>query len=66
MTKDSLISKVKAQIKGVFIELKDLRNQSMRSTLIFNTIKEENESTWEDSARVLGKFISTDLRYKLQ
>ena len=66
MTKDSLISKVEAQIKGVFIELKDLRNQSMRSTLIFNTIKEENESTWEDSARVLGKFISTDLRYKLQ
>ena len=61
MAKDSLISKIKAQIKGVFTELEDLRNQSMRSTLIFKTIKEENESTWEDSARVLGKFISTDL-----
>ena len=33
----------------------------MRSTLIFKNIKEENESTWEDSARVSGKFISTEL-----
>ena len=33
----------------------------MRSTLIFQNIKEENESTWEPTARVLGKFISTEL-----
>ena len=61
MAKDSLISKIEARIKRVFIELEVLRNQSMRSTLIFKNIKEENESPWEDSARVLGKFISTEL-----
>ena len=33
----------------------------MKSTLIFKNIKEENESTWEDSTRVLGKFVSTEL-----
>ena len=59
MAKDSLIPKIEAQIKRVFIELEDLRNQSMRPTLISKNIKEENESTWEDRARVLGKFIST-------
>ena len=59
--KDSVIPQIEGQIKGVFIELEDLRNQSMRSTLIFKNIKEENESIWEDSTRVLGKFISPDL-----
>lgn len=29
--------------------------------MLFKNIKEESESTWEDSARVLGKFISTEL-----
>ena len=33
----------------------------MKSTLIFKTIKDENKSTREDSARVLGKFINTEL-----
>ena len=33
----------------------------MRSTLIFKNIKVDNESTWEDSARALRKFISTEL-----
>ena len=61
MTKASLIPKIEAQIKGVLIALEDLRNGSMRSTLTFKVIKEENDSTWEDSARVLGKFISTKL-----
>ena len=59
--KDSVIPQIEAQIKGVFIDLEDLRNQSMRLTLIFKNIKEENESIWEDSTRVLGKFISPDL-----
>ena len=59
--KDSVIPQIEGQIKGVFIELEDLRNQSMRSTLILKNIKEENESIWEDSTRVLGKFISPDL-----
>ena len=39
MTKDSLIPKIEGQIKGVFIELEDSRNRSMRSTLIFKNIK---------------------------
>ena len=33
----------------------------MRSTVIFKNIHEENESTWEDTARVLGQFISEEL-----
>ena len=45
MAKDSLIPNIEAPIKGLFIELEDLRNRSMRSTLIFKNIKEENEST---------------------
>ena len=39
MTKDSLIPKIEGQIKGVFIELEDSRNRSMRSTLTFKNIK---------------------------
>ena len=49
------------KIKTVLIELEDLRNRSMRSTVIFKNIHEENESTWEDTARVLGQFISEEL-----
>ena len=44
MVKDSSIPKIEAEIKGVSIELEDLRNQSMKSTLIFKNIKEESES----------------------
>ena len=33
----------------------------MRSTLIFKNIHEENELTWEDTARVRGKSISEEL-----
>ena len=36
----------------------------MRSTLIFKNIKDENKSTWEESARILRKFISTELDMK--
>ena len=41
--------------------LEDLRNQSMRSTMIFKNILKENELTWEDTAKVLGHFISDEL-----
>ena len=61
MAKDSSIPKIEAEIKGVSIELEDLRNQSMKSTLIFKNTKEESASIWEDSAGVLGMFISTEL-----
>ena len=33
----------------------------MRSTLTFENIKEENESTWKDNAGALGKFIGAEL-----
>ena len=52
MAKDLLISNIATQIKGVLIELEDFRTRSMRSTLTFKNIKEENGSAWEDSARV--------------
>lgn len=52
MAKDLLISNIATQIKGVLIELEDFRTRSMRSTLTFKNIKEENRSAWEDSARV--------------
>ena len=55
------ILKKEAQIKGVLVELEDLRNQSMRSTMIFKNILKENELTWEDTAKVLGQFISDEL-----
>ena len=59
MARDSLFLKIKVQLKGILIELEDLRNQSMRSMLIFKNIKEDDKSTCENSVRVLGKCIST-------
>ena len=34
----------------------------MRSALIFKNIREENALTLEDTARVLGQFISEELQ----
>ena len=39
------IKKLEAQVKGTLIELEDLRNQSMRSTLVFKNIREEHYET---------------------
>ena len=39
------IKKVEAQLKAVMIELEDLRNRSMRSTLVFKNIREERNET---------------------
>ena len=33
----------------------------MRSTMIFKNVLEENELTWEGTARALGQFISDEL-----
>ena len=60
------IQTLEALIKGVLIKLEDQQNWSMRSTLIFKNIHEENKSTWKDIARVLGHFISkvlVDMNY---
>ena len=55
------IKRVEAQLKGAIIELKDLRNRSMRSTLVFKNIREEWNETWEDICHILSNFITTKL-----
>ena len=55
------IKRVEAQLKGAMIELKDLRNRSMRSTLVFKNIREEWNETWEDICHMLSNFITTKL-----
>ena len=37
-----LIPKIEAQIKGILIDLDNLKNRSMRSTWIFKNMREEN------------------------
>ena len=39
------IKKLEAQVKGTLIELEDLRNRSMRPTLVFKNIREEHYET---------------------
>ena len=41
--------------------MEDLRNRSMRNTLIFKNLPEENNEAWEDTFRVLTKFIHSKL-----
>ena len=55
------IKRVEAQLKAAMIELEDLRNRSMRSTLVFKNIKEERNETWEDNCHILSNFITTKL-----
>ena len=55
------IKKVEAQLKAAMIELEDLRNRSMRSTLVFKNIREEKNETWEDTCQILSNFITTKL-----
>ena len=55
------IKRVEAQLKAAMIELEDLRNRSMRSTLVFKNIKEERSETWEDNCHILSNFITTKL-----
>ena len=56
------IKKLEAQVKGTIIELEDLRNRSMRSTLVFRNIKEEHCETWEDTCKTLPHFIISELK----
>ena len=50
MAKEPSIQKIKAQLKGVLIGLKDLQNRSKTTILIFTNIMEEDESTRKDCA----------------
>ena len=56
------IKKVEAQLKAVMVELEDLRNRSMRSTLVFKNIREEGNEKWEDTCHILSTFITTKLQ----
>ena len=55
------IPRLEAQLKATLIEIEDLRNRSMRSTLIFKNIKEEHKETWEDTTRILTNYIVDEL-----
>ena len=55
------IKKLEAQVKATLIDLEDLRNRSMRSTLVFKNIREEHYETWEDTCKTLSHFIISEL-----
>ena len=55
------IPKVEVEIKGALSEPENLRNRLILSILRFKNIHEENELTWEDTARVLDQFISEEV-----
>ena len=55
------IKRVEAQLKAAMIELEDLRNRSMRSTLVFKNIRERRNETWGDNCHILSNFITTKL-----
>ena len=59
------IKKLETQLRGDLMELEDLRNRSMRWTLIFKNVKEENNERWNDTARILCSYIvdQLDLNY---
>ena len=60
---DIQIDRLQTQLKGVLIELEDLRNRSMRSNLVFKGIREEagGENNWEATSQVLADFITNNL-----
>ena len=41
------------------IELEDLRNRCMRSTLIFKNIDQKRNQTWEDTLEILADFLTS-------
>ena len=55
------IKKLEAQVKGTLIELEDLRNPSMCSTIVFKNIREEHYETWEDICKTLSHFVISEL-----
>ena len=60
--KDDLhISKIETQLRGVLLELEDLRNRSMRSNLIFKGVPEESKETWDDTSQLIAGFITENL-----
>ena len=58
---DLHISKIEIQLRGVLLELEDLRNRSMRSNLNFKGIPEESKETWDDTSQLHAGFITENL-----
>ena len=55
------ITKLQSQMKATLIELEDLWNCAMRSTLIFKNILGIQNESWEDTSRLLDDFITCEL-----
>ena len=55
------ITKLQAQMKATLIELEDLRNRTMRSTLIFKNILGTQNESWEDTSQLLAEFITCEI-----
>ena len=49
------------QFKGAMIKLEDLRNRSMRSTLIFKNIDQKANESWEDTSNILAEFLISEV-----
>ena len=43
------------------IELEDLRNRCMRSTLIFKNIDQKPNQTWGDTLEILADFLTSEV-----
>ena len=55
------ITELQAQMKATLIELEDLQNCTMRSTLIFKNIPGIQNQSSEDTSRFLVDFITCEL-----
>ena len=54
-------NRLETQLKGALIQLEDLRNDSMRSTLIFKNIDQKPIKTWEDNtSKILAEFLTSE------
>ena len=50
-------------INQLDVEIEDLKNRSLRKTLVFRNIKkEQSEKTWDDTKMVLAKEISKNMQ----
>ena len=57
------IKKVEDQLKAAMIELEDLRNRPMRSTLVFKNKKNEMRHGKIPVTHILSNFITTKLYF---
>ena len=51
--------KLETQLNGAMIE-PEIRNHSIRSTLIFKNIDQKPNETWEDTSKILAEFLTSE------